>query len=318
MELRPFRNNDLPLVVDVWRSQAAQRGLMQPMSVALLDQMVLSKPMFDRQGLIVAAEGRQAAGFAHAGFGPSDDGATLSTAIGATCVLMVRPSESHSSLAGDLLARSEDYLRSRGAARLLAGAARPVEPFYLGLYGGSQLSGLLDSDFTALRVAADRGYEVAARTHVLQTDLRKFRPPVERRIVQLRRRTVVEALADPPSRTWWEACTFGGFDRVRFELKSRDAGPPLASLVTWDMQPLATTWGVHAVGLVDLEVAAAERRHGLASLLLAETFSYLQRQGITLIEVQVQATDEVSRALFAKFGFLEVDQAVRLEKAAGP
>lgn len=316
MELRPFRNNDLPLVVDVWRSQASQRGLMQPMSIALFEQMVLATPTFDRQGLVVAVDGRQALGFTHAAFGPRADGATLSTEIGATCVLMVRPSEARSSLAGDLLARSEDYLRSRGAARLLAGGAHPLDPFYLGLYGGSQLAGLLDSDFTALRVARDRGYQVAGRTCVLQADLRQFRPPVDRRVVQLRRRTVVEALPDPPSRTWWEACTYGGFDRVRFELKSRDAGPPLAALSTWDMQPLATTWGVHAVGLFDLEVSATERRQGLASLLLAETFGYLQRQGITLVEAQVGTTDQVSRSLFAKFGFLEVDQAARLEKAA--
>ncbi len=51
---RPFRNSDPPLLADVWRSQPSQRGLMQPMSAALLEQLVLSKPVFEREGLIVA------------------------------------------------------------------------------------------------------------------------------------------------------------------------------------------------------------------------------------------------------------------------
>jgi hypothetical protein len=59
---RPFRNTDPPHLAEVWRAQPPLRALMQPMSVAILDRLILSKPYFDRQGLIVAVEDEQPIG----------------------------------------------------------------------------------------------------------------------------------------------------------------------------------------------------------------------------------------------------------------
>ena len=60
---RAFRNTDAPQLAEVWRSQTAQRGLMQPMSAALFDQLVLAKPYFDREGLIVAVDDDRPVGY---------------------------------------------------------------------------------------------------------------------------------------------------------------------------------------------------------------------------------------------------------------
>jgi hypothetical protein len=53
-EYRAFRNTDPPQLAEIWRSQPPSRGLMQPMSVAILEHYVFSKPTFDSAGLIVA------------------------------------------------------------------------------------------------------------------------------------------------------------------------------------------------------------------------------------------------------------------------
>ena len=70
---RIFRNSDPPHLADIWRTHAGRRGLMQPMTAALLEELVLSKPYFDPQGLIVATDGNHPVGFAHAAFGPTED-----------------------------------------------------------------------------------------------------------------------------------------------------------------------------------------------------------------------------------------------------
>jgi len=44
---RTFRNTDPPLLVSVWRSRAGQRGLMQPVSADLLEQLLFGKLYFD-------------------------------------------------------------------------------------------------------------------------------------------------------------------------------------------------------------------------------------------------------------------------------
>ena len=101
---------------------------------------------FDRHGLIVATRDETPVGFVHAGFGPSDDGLSLDTSMGTTHILMVDPAERESTLADELLAASEDYLRSRGATVIYAGGINPLNSFYLGLYGGSEIPGVLQSD----------------------------------------------------------------------------------------------------------------------------------------------------------------------------
>jgi hypothetical protein len=60
---RTFRNSDPPRLAELWRSQPPQRGLMQPMSAGLFERLVLSKPYFDRDGLILAVNDDRIVGF---------------------------------------------------------------------------------------------------------------------------------------------------------------------------------------------------------------------------------------------------------------
>jgi GNAT superfamily N-acetyltransferase len=312
VEYRAFRNTDPPQLAEIWRSQAAQRGLMQPMSMAVFERFVLSKPVFERRGLIVAVEDGKALGFVHAGFGPSADGGTLSTARGVTCLLMLRP-EADPSLAGPLLAASESYLRDTGAVELYGGGCYPLSPFYYGLYGGSELSGVLDSDTRLQAIFADHGYRAAKRSLVLHRDLAGFRPVIDRQQMQIRRQTSVEMLVDAPTTNWWEACIFEPFDRTRCVLNARDGGTP-ASVNFWNMETMAGAWGLHAVGVAGLEITQTRRRQGLGTYLLGEAFRHLHAQGVALVEVHVAEDNAAARALFANLGFTQVDASTLYRK----
>jgi len=313
---RPFHNSDTPLLVDVWRSQKSQRGLMQPMSSTIFETMILAKPYFDAAGLIVALDGDRAIGFAHAGFGPTPDRQNVSTAHGAVSLLMTRPSEAGSSLPTDLLAAAEHYLTERGAKTIYGAGLRPVDPFYLGLYGGSEISGVLESDQAQRELFSSSCYQPMQRTQVLQLDLARFRPLVDRKLMQIRRRTIARSIIDPASRDWWEACTYGAFDRVAFELIERDSQSVVARVVYWALQPLATTWGVQAFGLLDLEVRLSERRLGAASHLVGESLRQLHDEGVSLIETHVLENNTEAIALFRKLGFIPVDVAVAYSKGS--
>lgn len=308
IRFRPFRNDDLPDLAEIWRTRAFERGLAQPMSADLFDQLVLAKPYFDRQGLIVALDDDRVVGFAHAAFGPSPDESTLSRRMGVVCMLMVRPDYRRLGIGTTLLDMSEQYLREQGAEVLYAGGIRPLNPFYLGLYGGSELPGVLDSDAEAQRRYEAAGYRAIDRCLVFQRDLSSFRPAVSRTQLQIRRRTTVDVNHNRRSRTWWEACTFGWFERTGFDLTARDTGQTLASATFWDMEPLATSWGVHAAGLTDLEVDAGQRRQGLATYLLSEAFRQLQQHHVSLVEAQTMEHNRAAIALYQSLGFQIVDQ----------
>ena len=291
------------------------RGLMQPMSLELLDRLVLSKPYFVRHGLIVADDGEKIVGFAHAGPAAASGCNTVDYTEGATCMVMTAPG-CGDDLAAQLLAASEGFLRTQGTATLHGGAAFPTDPYYLGLYGGSNITGVLVSDSVTTAMYEAAGYSPGRKWNVLQRDLSGFRPLMDRKQLQFRRKFNIHADLDPSSPNWWDACTWGMMQRTEFALTPRGGAPPVGTAMLWDMEPLASSWGVHAMGVASIEIEASHRRQGAATFLLGETLRQMQSHGVTLIEVHVDVANEPAAGLFQKLGFQQVDESVQYQKDA--
>jgi ribosomal protein S18 acetylase RimI-like enzyme len=313
---RPFLNSDPPHLAAIWRGQPPQRGLLQPVTAPLLEYGVYSKMHFDRRGLIVGLRGETPVGFVHAGFGPSDDGLSLDTSLGTTHILMVDQTERETTLAAELLQQSEDYQRSRGAGVLYAGGINPLNSFYLGLYGGSEIPGVLQSDVTLQTACRNANYREIDRVRILQCDLIRVRPPVSRELRLIKRTTQVVEKIDPPPRTWWEACVWGSLQRDCFQLIETATGRALAWASFWDMQPLSACWGMSTAGLYELYVEPGLRRRGYASYLLGEAIRVLRRRGVATLEAQVMASNEAAAGYYAKLGFTEIDHGVIFRKDA--
>jgi ribosomal protein S18 acetylase RimI-like enzyme len=276
---------------------------MQPMSAMLLEQFLFSKPYFDPAGLIVALRDERPIGFVHAGFGPNDEGTALATELGTTYQLMLAGGENDAALADELLARSEAYLRERGATVLYAGGIRPLNGFYLGLYGGSELPGVLDTDPVLGDAARRNGYHVIDRVVIMRRTLTDFRVAVTREQRQLRRTVASGESYSPPSANWWEANTTGAFERIDFYVQTLDTRLLLAKVSFWDMEPLSTGWGVPTAGMFDLEVVPDARRQGYATFLLGEAFNRLKNRGIVMVEAQTMEGNEPALAMYRKLGF---------------
>lgn len=314
--LRPFRNSDPPHLAEIWRSQPPQRGMLQGVSAPLLEYSVFSKMHFDRQGLIVATQDDVPVGFVHAGFGPSEDRTGIDTSMGTTLLLMMRSGMEDDALADQLLAASEEYLRSRGASVFYAGGLKPLNSFYLGLYGGSEIPGVLHSNSLLRDACLRSGYTETAKVTIQHCDLVRFRPLVTHKVRQLKYSTRVEETTDPMANNWWEACVWGSHERDRFELIEKRSRRVLASASFWDVQPLSMGWGICTAGLFDLYVEPDCRREGCASLLLNEAFRLLRRRGVSTIEAQSMTTNEAANAFYVALGFSEVDHGLIYRKGA--
>lgn len=304
---RSFRNEDPVKLADIWRSAALGPGALQPMTASLLEEAVFSKPYFDRDGLVVACDDGRPVGFAHAAFGPNGPQTAIDTGTGATLLVVVAEHAATDELAAGLIARCEEYLRRRGATTLLGGGSSGMRSFYLGLYGGADLPGILDSSLRMRRAFEQAGYVASERIAVLRRPLAGFRPPVNRVQLALRRETRLRGMDEPPRTSWWEAATLSAIAIRRYEL----LGPgdePLGSATYWSMQPFAGTLGVTAAGLLHLGVEPGRRRQGLGHHLLAESLHHLAQEGVTMAEAQVPATNAAALGLFAKLGFQTVEQ----------
>lgn len=313
---RPFRNSDPPHLAEIWRDQPPQRGRMQPATACVLEQLVFSKPYFDPAGLIVALRDNTPVGFAHAGFGPNDEQIALATDIGTTYQLLLRSEYRDDSLAGELLAHSEAYLRERGSKVIYAGGIHPLDAFYLGLYGGSELPGVLVGDSIFHNACRQCGYREIDRVRILQLELAGFRAPITRNQRQLRREMVGHEIPSPPARSWWDACTIGAFERIHILLTRPSSCEPLADVWFWDIEPLSSSWGQPTVGMFDLSVAPEQRRKGLATFLLGEAFDRLRNRGVLLVEAQTMPQNAPALALYTKLGFQQIDEGVVYRKEA--
>ncbi len=308
IHFRRFRNSDPPALVDVWQSRAGQPGLNRAVGLEMFEQHVLAKTYFDPQGLILACDGDCVLGFAHATFGTNDGEEGISTEFGTTALLLVRPDCDEALVAAGLLEHSEAYLRRRDAKVIYGGGIRPLNGFYLGLYGGSELPGVLESDRVAQQAFTSHGYREIDRTLLFRRKLSTFEAVVDRRQMQVRRQMVVEVLADPPSRTWWEACTLGMFDLVRFALVPRTGGSAVATATFRRMELVPASLQPRSLGLIEVWVDESARRRGLAIFLLSEAFRQFIREGSSEVEVQAMQHNLAAQALYRKMGFEQFDQ----------
>jgi GNAT superfamily N-acetyltransferase len=314
---RPFLNCDPPGLVRVWREQPIDRGLMQPISILLLEMFVLSKPYFDRDGLIVAedADG-QVLGFSHGGFGPNVDGGNFSPDIGLVCMLAVRPHEQRGEVMRELLARCEAYLRARGAKELRVGGTFPYSPFYMGMYGGSDLPGIMKSDDEMNRFYREQGYEMIDECVAFERSLHRYRPPIDRQLLQHRRQYRLIAQVNPNESSWWEACVFGPTDRIRFLLASKSSTKPCGEITYWDMGPLSTRNASGGMGLINLQIDEPFRGHGLGLFLATESLIHLENSGIHRIESQTHLDNEVRHRILKKLNFVPLREGVSYRKTA--
>ena len=302
IEFRCFRNDDPPRLADVWRAADLGRSAMQPMTSSLLEACVFSKPYFDREGLFVALDGGRAVGFAHAAFGPNQDRSAIDTRTGTTLLVAVVAHDEQAAISATLLTHCENFLCRRGAEVLLGGGSPETHGFYLGLYGGCDLPGILDSSPAMQEVFRRAGYVEAERMAVLRRPLLGFRPPVNRLQLAIKRSTELRVIDEPTRRTWWEAATTTGISLRRYELIN-NAGELLGSVSFWDMQPLAATWGIVAAGLLHVDIAGSKRRQGLAHYLVAEAIHDLGEEGVAIVETHVAVSNPAAKKLFDKLGF---------------
>jgi ribosomal protein S18 acetylase RimI-like enzyme len=304
---RTFRNDDPPRLTLIWNETFTGRGEVHLRHSSPLDNYVFAKPYFDPAGLIVAEENGAPAGFVHAGFGANTGGSGLTQWAGIICLIGVRPTFRRRGIGSELLSRAEAYLREGGARSLFAGPRAPLNPFYFGLYGGSEMPGFLESDAEAAPFLEHRGYGVHDTTLVLQRPLHQPINVVDARFAALRRRYEIRIVPRSGIDSWWQECVLGPVELVEFRLFDKTLNQVAAQTLVWEMDLFSWRWNQPAVGILDIRVREDSRRQGLGKFLLAQMLRYLQEQFFGVLEVQAAPDNALAINLFQSVGFERVD-----------
>jgi ribosomal protein S18 acetylase RimI-like enzyme len=314
IDYRPFHNADPPRIRDLWNQSGLGRGAVQLATTDALETLVFSQPYFDRDGFLVACDGDRVVGFAHAGFGASEDQSKLDRQRGVICAAIVHPEYRRQGIGRELVRRAEDYLRSSGAADIQAGPAAPRDPFYFGLYGGSAMAGFLESDPDAAPFFTALGYRPLERHLIYQCNLNSQPPTVSVRLMEIRRRMELRVAPQPEPLNWWWATRFGRLESLRFLLAPKTGGPSVAVVTVVGLDHYLSTWHAQAIGLTNLEVPEAERRKGFGQALVLGVMRRLRDELFTLVECHAPEENTAAVRLLESCGFQQLDAGVVYER----
>jgi ribosomal protein S18 acetylase RimI-like enzyme len=304
---RTFRNFDPPGLLQVWNEAFTGRGTAYLRITALMEFFLFAKPYFDPEGVIVACSGEKPVGFAMAGFGPDGTGNAVDTATGVTCLVGVVPSLRRQGIGAELLRRSEEYLRRRGAQALVAGPVSGLNPYTFGLYGGSSSPGFLASDPLARPFLEHHGYQVRNTTVVFRRPLDRPLALADGRFPAYRQRFEIHAGLRPAA-GWWQEGALGPVEMYQYQLFDKVDQRVVARAYLWEMDTFRPRWNDHGIGIVELEVDPPQRRQGLAKFLLSQILLHLQEQFFSMVELQVRDENAAAVQLLGGLGFTEVDR----------
>lgn len=314
IEYRPFHNADPPRIAELWNFGRLGPGAALEFPNDALDMLVFAEPYFDKQGLILACAGEEVVGFVHAGFGANEAGTAISTREGVICAVVVRMDHRRRGIGRELVARAENYLRGRGASEIYAGESGRRNPFYLGLYGGAESAGFLESDLNAAPFFVALGYQPVERYHLLSRDITQKKDPFDPRLLQVKRLVKFGVMDRPSNAAWWWMTRQGRFVSVTFVLVPNAGGPPPAEATFWEMELHAATRGERIAGITHLTVAEPQRRKAYAKALLTEVIRRLREELVTRVEVTIREDNVAALNLFRSLNFQPFDTGVVYRK----
>lgn len=304
----------------LWNESGLGRGAAQAISCDEFDSLVIAQPYFDPAGMILATtDHNRVIGFVHAGFGPNETKTHLSKKTGVICAIIVDPAFRRQGIGRELVRRAEEYLRKAGAETILGGGAPPRDPFYCGLYGGSEPAGFLESDAAASPFFQAVGYAPIERHLVFQRQLGPGGPEVMCvRLLNAKRQSRLAAAAAYEPKDWWWSTRVGRLDSMHLGLLPKAGGNLLAKVCVVGLDLYMTGWRMRAIGICGLQVSEPQRRKGYGQLLLDEVCRRVREDMIQLAEAHANESDAASVAVIKSAGFQQVDAGVVFRKIEEP
>ncbi len=279
--IRTFRNADLPSLTDVWVRHWSLPTAPPSVSVAMIEQAILSRTFFDPSRLLIAEVDGQVQGWCH--HSPGIGAAADSAVISAICLVP----DAAADVGDRLVTEAMKKIESSGVETILAGPLRDDQHGYAGLSPIGHGIGIPESESRIVQLLTRHGFSASRPTIRMTVSTQAYRMGVSREALQLRRSTRVSREPQTPSDPGL-ASAMAHFNIERHRLFDR-SGNPLSSVGFWCSDPEAEVMcSDHAI----LDLDEAHQREGLQppdAFLVATVLQSLSGRHVFSVETAIDS-----------------------------
>ena len=306
-QIRSFRNRDLPALADVWIRHWSSSGPSPPVSVATIEQAILSRISFRRETLMVAQQDDEVVAWSHFQGDPEDE----ATAV--ICAICFTP-EKGLAACDQLLRETESQIAGGGYQRIVVGPVRDHSLGYTGLSPIGHGIGVPAADVRTASLLSRSGYGTSAGLSRLIASTSPYRVPVNREILQLRRTTRVEQRLRVPA-DLGEASAMSHLDIEQHTLVDHRSADALARVHWWLSDPEAQVMNC-AESIMDLgDIHACGNLQPAESFLIASTIQALANRRVFTVETVVDQSQTELISQLQKLNFEVAEQGARWTKS---
>ena len=299
MFIRPYANNDVPDLIDLYRHHYARvgEGVVEPVASQQWHRAITDRLFFSRDGLQLGFIDDRLVAALH--WVPTPIGPIVSHLI------------SHESVGVDEIVELVHSTMTRVDAHQpwrVGGMAIPLG--LAGLVPFGLACGILPTDSSTVQALARCGFEQQASLTEVRFDLDTFRAPINRDFMQLRRTTTFEMIEDVEPNEFHRQgyAAFGGMDdpftRQHYAIATSHLNANVAKLQIANQQAISTSFYTslnESLILPATQVllpprcyrASPETSETLYTFLLCNLFTRLRDEGFTAVR-SVQEDDSTS------------------------
>lgn len=299
ISIRSYRNSDTPDLLRLWNKHRESAGIHPPLTMAALEIVVLSRPYFQRNHLLVAADDRRTVGFLHwlpiAG--------DLRRAVVANIALPEHPQQTE--IAQQLFDRATEEAQASGISRLLIGNAPEYWTGYAGVGRSGMGGGVLDADEKVSRWAQLAGFQPRRKLLTFGLALQSYRPAFDREQLAMRRAATVDRRRDINDQPFRIASAMSHLEMHRFVASER-SGKRLAELELLLGDPEMSIVSGGTV-LLSRWAAASDppppNPTAALRFVLSGAIAEMASERAEQIQTTIEADDQAAQALLESVGF---------------
>jgi hypothetical protein len=218
--IRSFLNVDTPSLAKIWFSHHHAYSSRSDCTVVAWDLGVLAKPFFRSDELLVAEDPKEGiVGFIH--FGRNPEARSLGKDAGILHRLCVRPGEDEDAIASELLSQGLQRMANESLKRCVGLGAFHDSIFYIGIAEGDGFLGVHSSDVRLLRWMQNQGFRPLQATECWELSLARFKLPMDRVQIAVRRNSIVSQILAVSQSNWWQNVVYGHCDLAGYHLATK-------------------------------------------------------------------------------------------------